>query len=47
MIETINPKTPIPKVNISIPAEHIENKMAKSIIAIPNPIFFIETPPVP
>ena len=47
MIETINPKTPIPKVNISIPAEHIENKMAKSNIAIPSPIFFIETPPVP
>lgn len=41
MIEKINPTIPIPIENSSIPDEQRENTIAKSNIAIPNPIFFI------
>lgn len=44
MIEKINPTIPIPIESGSIPDEQREITIAKSNIAIPNPIFFIVTP---
>ena len=44
MIEKINPTIPIPITGSSIPDEQEEIKIAKSNIAIPNPIFFIVSP---
>lgn len=41
MIEKINPTIPIPITSSPIPDEQRESIMAKSSIAIPNPIFFI------
>lgn len=46
MIEKINPAIPIPIESSSIPDEQREITIAKSNIAIPNPIFFIENPPL-
>ena len=44
MIEKINPTIPIPIESSSIPDEQREITIAKSSIAIPNPIFFIVNP---
>lgn len=44
MIEKINPTIPIPIESGSIPDEQREITIAKSNIAIPNPIFFIVPP---
>lgn len=41
MSEKINPTMPIPMVGNPIPDEEREITIAKSNIAIPNPIFFI------
>jgi len=46
MIEKINPTIPIPITSSPIPDEQREIIMAKSSIAIPNPIFFIVNPPL-
>ena len=46
MIEKINPTIPIPITSSPIPDEQRESIMAKSSIAIPNPIFFIVNPPL-
>ena len=46
MIEKINPTIPIPITSSPIPDEQREIMMAKSSIAIPNPIFFIVNPPL-
>ena len=46
MIEKINPTIPIPITRSPIPNEQREIIMAKSSIAIPNPIFFIVNPPL-
>ena len=46
MIEKINPAIPIPIENSSIPDEQREITIAKSNIAIPNPIFFIINSPL-
>lgn len=46
MIEKINPAIPIPIESSSIPDEQREITIAKSNIAIPNPIFFIVNPPL-
>ena len=46
MIEKINPTIPIPITSSPIPDEQREIIMAKSSIAIPNPIFFIVNPPI-
>ena len=45
IIEKINPTVPIPIASSPIPDEQREIIIAKSNIAIPKPIFFIETPP--
>ena len=45
-IEKINPTIPIPITSSPIPDEQREIIMAKSSIAIPNPIFFIVNPPL-
>ena len=42
----INPTIPIPITSSPIPDEQREIIMAKSSIAIPNPIFFIVNPPL-
>ena len=46
MIEKINPTIPIPITSSPIPDEQREIIMAKSSIAIPNPIFFFVNPPL-
>ena len=46
MIEKINPTIPIPITSSPIPDEQREIIMAKSSIAIPNPIFFIVNSPL-
>ena len=46
MIEKINPTIPIPITSSPIPDEQREIIMAKSSIAIPNPILFIVNPPL-
>ena len=46
MIEKINPTIPIPITSSPIPDEQRESIMAKSSIAIPNPIFFTLNPPL-
>ena len=46
MNEKINPTTPIPIANNSIPDEQSAITIAKSSIAIPNAIFFIIPPPL-
>ena len=46
MIEKINPTIPIPITSSPIPDEQREIIMAKSSIAIPNPIFFIVNHPL-
>lgn len=46
MNEKINPTTPIPIVSNPIPDEEREITIAKSNIAMPNPIFFIVSPPL-
>ena len=46
MIEKINPTIPIPIESSSIPDEQRVITIAKSNIAIPNPIFFIVNPPL-
>ena len=46
MIEKINPTIPIPITSSPIPDEQRKIIMAKSSIAIPNPIFFIVNPPL-
>ena len=45
IIEKINPTIPIPITSSPIPDEQREIMIAKSSIAIPKPIFFIETSP--
>ncbi|MFR6667086.1 MAG: hypothetical protein ACLUQX_13230, partial [Thomasclavelia spiroformis] len=46
IIEKINPTLPIPIASSPIPDEQREIMIAKSSIAIPKPIFFIESPPL-
>lgn len=46
MIEKINPAIPIPIESSSIPDEQRVIMIAKSNIAIPNPIFFIVNSPL-
>lgn len=46
MMEKINPTIPIPIESSSIPDEQREITIAKSNIAIPNPIFFMVNPPL-
>ena len=46
MTEKINPTIPIPRTSSPIPDEQREIMIAKSSIAIPNPIFFIVNPPL-
>lgn len=46
MVEKNNPIIPIPIESSSIPDEQREIMIAKSNIAIPNPIFFIVNSPL-